>query len=79
MTCLPGFSTSKSLKSMARYVVERCNSLNPQMPLNNARSQRTWPIREGQRGIFSSISVAPSRPTVIMTSPRVFVLKPASQ
>ena len=31
------------------------------------------------RGISSNISVAPSRPTVKMTSPKVLVLKPASQ
>lgn len=30
-------------------------------------------------GMSSIISVAPSRPTVKMTSPNVFVLKPASQ
>lgn len=31
------------------------------------------------RGTSSSISVAPSRPTVMITSPNVLVLKPASQ
>ena len=44
--------------------------------LSNVHNIELLPVYSG---MSSSISVAPSRPTVIITSPNVLVLNPASQ
>lgn len=60
--------------------VQKCNRLS-KMPTcaRNLTSPKTPPRMLPHNGTSSIICMAPSLPNVIMTSPKVFVAKPASQ